>query len=205
MKLEEILKKQGLNDEQITAITKSMASNKIYITSLENIDERYNKLKDQKKDLETQLGTANTTITDLKKYEKNNEELKGKIAAYETEKSNYEKMLSDKDFDYALDKALSSYKCKNSKIVKNLLERDKLKLDGESIIGLKDQMDSIKKENDFLFESVIGGTGSFKTGGSGSQGGQGSSGNDENFAERLGKAKASQMQGGGLNGFLNNK
>ena len=49
MKLAEILKAQGLNDEQITAVQNSMKENKLYTTSLENVDERYNKLKTQRK------------------------------------------------------------------------------------------------------------------------------------------------------------
>ena len=59
MQLEEILKQQGLSDEQVATIKKSMTDNKIYITSLENADERYTKLKGQKEDAEKQLQTAN--------------------------------------------------------------------------------------------------------------------------------------------------
>ena len=42
---EEILKAQGVTDEQIKAIQTSMKENRVYETSLENADERYNKLK----------------------------------------------------------------------------------------------------------------------------------------------------------------
>ena len=51
MKLLEILKAQGLTDDQINAIQTSMKENKVYETSLENADERYNKLKTQKLEL----------------------------------------------------------------------------------------------------------------------------------------------------------
>ena len=39
MKLLEILKAQGLTDDQINAIQTSMKENKVYETSLENADE----------------------------------------------------------------------------------------------------------------------------------------------------------------------
>lgn len=84
MTFEELLKQQGLSAEQIAAITKGMSENKIYTTSLENVDERYTKLKGQKEDIDKQLETANTTITELKKTGGDAEKLKAKIGEYET-------------------------------------------------------------------------------------------------------------------------
>ena len=49
MKLMEILKAQGLSDEQINKITASMKENKVYETSLENIDERIVYTKNENK------------------------------------------------------------------------------------------------------------------------------------------------------------
>ncbi|MEG2893849.1 MAG: hypothetical protein RR840_10870, partial [Clostridium sp.] len=46
--------------------------NKIYTTSLENADERYQKLKGQEEDMESQLDTASKTIKDLKKNNADN-------------------------------------------------------------------------------------------------------------------------------------
>ncbi len=45
MKFEEILKAQGLTDEQIKAVMGVMKKEKIYTTTLENAEERYNKLQ----------------------------------------------------------------------------------------------------------------------------------------------------------------
>ena len=58
-------------------------------------------------------------------------------------------------FDHALDGALTGAKAKNSKAVRALLDTEQLKFndaDG-SIIGLKDQLEKIQKENDYLFAS----------------------------------------------------
>ena len=102
MDFKELLKAQGLSDDQIKAITKSMKENKIYTTSEENIDTRYAKLKEKKEDLETQLTSANDTIKNLKALEIDNTKLKDEIAKFETDKANYEKALTEKDFNYAL-------------------------------------------------------------------------------------------------------
>lgn len=197
MKFEELLKKQGLTDEQVNAILSGMKENKIYTTSLENAEVRYNKLKDDKKDLETQLGKANNTINDLNKLKIDNEELKSKIGNYETEKANYEKALADKDFNYALDKALIDYKCKDTELIKSLIKRDGIKFEGDTVIGLKEQMETIQKERDYLFEKEIKGTGSFNTGGN-----TGGTGTVTNFATELGKAKAQQSKDAGLANFI---
>jgi hypothetical protein len=56
-------------------------------------------------------------------------------------------------FDHALDGALSGAKAKNPKAVKALLSSDALKYneaDG-SIVGLNEQLEKIKSENDYLF------------------------------------------------------
>lgn len=198
MKFEELLKKQGLTDEQVTSITSAMNESKIYTTSVQNADVRYAKVKDDKKDLETQLGNANTTIADLKKLEIDNEDLKGKITTYEAEKSNYEKALETKDFEYALDKGLSEYKMKNPKLVRALLNTEKLQVVDGEVVGLKEQVESIKKENDYLFEKEIGGTGSFATGGNGG----GNEPQTISFATELGKQKAESVQSKGIDSFI---
>lgn len=200
MGLEELLKKQGLTDEQVTAVTGAMKTEKIYTTSIENADVRYKKATEDKKDLETQLTTANTTITNLKQYEKDNEKLKEDIATYEATNETYKKELEAKDFNYAIDKAFGEYKVSDSKakLVKTLLENDKLKVVDGNVIGLKEQMETIKKDHDYLFEKEIGGTGAFETGGAG--------GTDpklkESFATQLGKQKAEQIQAKGIADFI---
>ena len=68
-------------------------------------------------------------------------------------------------FDHALESALSGAKAKNVKAVQALLNKDGLKLnDDGTIIGLNEQLEKIKSENDYLFadakpipEVVLGG------------------------------------------------
>jgi len=107
--------------------------------------------------LKTQLTEASKQIEgfkgmDIEGVKKSADEWKAKAEQAETEaKAQLEKLK----FDHALDGALTVAKGKNAKAIKALLNTELLKLndaDG-SIVGLKDQLDKIKTENDYLFES----------------------------------------------------
>lgn len=117
---------------------------------------------------ESELTTANTKITDLqtqltdanKKIESfKGMDIDGIKAAADDWKQKYEKAAKDADdkinalkFDHALEGALTASKAKNAKAVKALLDMDGLKMNGEEIVGLSEQLEKIKKENDFLFD-----------------------------------------------------
>ena len=51
----------------------------------------------------------------------------------------------------AVDKALANAKAKNVKMVKALLDMEKVKLDGENIIGLDDQIKTLKADPTSMF------------------------------------------------------
>lgn len=155
--MEELLKKQGYTDEQIQKIIGGMKENKIYTTKEEKIEERYGKLKEQKEALDEQIKTANATIEDLKKNNTDNETLQTKVNEYETKVTDYEKKISDMQFNYAVDGALKGANVKNTKAVKALLNMENVKIDGESIIGLNDQLETLKKSDSYLFDTTVSG------------------------------------------------
>ncbi|MCT4593172.1 MAG: phage scaffolding protein [Anaeromicrobium sp.] len=126
----------------------------------------------------SKLNDANSTIRDYKKQlkdrDKQLEDLKGKAEGNEDltkeiEKlkgenkkvtEDYEAKLKEKDFNYALDRALTDAKVKNPKAVKALLNLENIKLDGNDLIGLKEQMEKVKESDSYLFEErQEGGTG----------------------------------------------
>lgn len=154
MKLIDILKAQGLTDEQINKITASMKENKVYETSLENADERYSKMKGKKEDFEGQLKTANDTIADLKKNNTDNETLQKTITDHEATIENLKKEAETKDFNYALDTALKESKCKNTKALKALLNMEVIKVNGDKVEGLEDQLKTLKESESYLFDVV---------------------------------------------------
>ena len=153
MEFKEILKAQSLTDEQINNITAKMKEEKIYTTSLENADERYTKLKGQKADLDEQIKTANATIEDLKKNNKDNEALQQTIQDHETTIENLKKESAQKDFNYALDSALKDNKCKNAKALKALLDLDNIKFNEGKLEGLEGQLNALKESDGYLFDT----------------------------------------------------
>ena len=162
MKLMEILKAQGLSDEQINKITASMKENKVYETSLENIDERYSKLKTQKDDLVGQLNTANTTIENLKKNNKDNETLQQTIKDHETTIETLKKDSEVKIRNLTLNNAINSKLAK----VETQFDREKLTIKEDGTIeGLDEQFKTLSETYSEWFEestpSNSGGLGNF--------------------------------------------
>jgi predicted nucleic acid-binding Zn-ribbon protein len=107
--------------------------------------------------LKKQLTEAGAAIEGFKKLDVDGikaaaDEWKAKAEAAQAEAA---KQVAALKFDHALDGALTGAKAKNAKAVRALLTLDALKLnetDG-SILGLKEQLEKIKTENDFLFDS----------------------------------------------------
>ena len=153
MEFKELLKAQNLTDEQINNITAKMKEEKIYTTSLENADERYTKLKGQKADLDEQIKAANTTITELKKNNKDNEALQQTIQDHEATIENLKKESAQKDFNYALSNALKDNKCKNAKALKALLDLDNIKFNEGKLEGLEGQLTALKESDGYLFDT----------------------------------------------------
>lgn len=101
--------------------------------------------------LSEQLKTANTTINDLKKDNKDNEVLQTKVTDYEKKVNDYEKQIEDMKFNYVLEGALTSSNVRNIKAVKALLNLENVKLDGETLVGLNDQLEALKESDGYLF------------------------------------------------------
>lgn len=84
MTLQDILKAQGLTDEQIEKIMSEMQQNNIFTASEENLDTRYGKLKTDHEGITKQLTEAQDLIEQLKKGTGDNDALQKKITEYET-------------------------------------------------------------------------------------------------------------------------
>jgi hypothetical protein len=109
--------------------------------------------------IQKQLDEANATIESFKKMDiegvkKTAEDWKQKAEQIEKDSKAQLALLK---FDTALDSALGTAKAKNIKAVKALLKAEDLKLsekDG-SIIGLKEQLEQVKTDNEYLFDSDV--------------------------------------------------
>lgn len=108
MTMQEILKSKGMSDADIESTLGEMKQNKIFITSHENMDVRYPKLKADHDELTAQHGEATKLIEQFKAGAKDNETLQGKITSYESTIAELTKQLNDQKIESAMDRKLTA-------------------------------------------------------------------------------------------------
>lgn len=125
---------------------------------IEKVEAKLNTANDQITSLQGQLEDRDGQLKDLKKSAGDNEELKQQIAdlqkANEDTKKNLESQLQQTKVNSAINLALSGAKARDAKAVMPFINRDTLKLNEDgSVAGLKEQIEAVKKDKGFLFES----------------------------------------------------
>ena len=122
--------------------------------------DRFDQVNNEKNDYKAQMLDRDKQLETLKKGAKDNEELTKKIEelqnANQTAKADYDKKIMDIQIDNAVDSALRNAKAKNTIAAKAFIDRSKLKLEGEKILGLDEQIKAITEgeETKFLFDVV---------------------------------------------------
>jgi len=147
----EDLEKLELNAEQINQI---MA---LHGKDIEKHKADLAALTTERDGLKKQLEEANAAIEGFKQLDVDAikaaaDEWKAKA---EQAQKDAQAQIQQLKFEHALDQALAGAKAKNVKAVRALLQMDALKLneaDG-SIVGLKEQLEKLQSEADYLFES----------------------------------------------------
>ena len=129
-------------------------------------------LTNQISDRDNQLNELKSKVTDNEALTKQITDLQNKNASA---KNDYEKTIADMKRDFGVANALRDAKAKNVKAVLALVDMTKVKMDGDTVTGLADQIEALKKNEDtaFLFESGEGGKPNFAGGfkpGAGSEG-----------------------------------
>lgn len=148
----------GLSKEQVDKV---MAANG---KDIEQLKTENDDLSKQLNDTKTQLETATGSLTDSEKMLKDlkakagdNDELKGQLADYQKQlkqaKADGEAKLAQSRKAYEIMLAVQKSGAKDAKIVSGLIDPDKVTVDGKNITGLTEQIDSIKTDHDYLFES----------------------------------------------------
>lgn len=168
-----------------------------FVNSTEYVPkDRFTQVNDEKNEYKKQVGERDKQLIDLQGKVKDNEALTQEIEKLKTANSttaaDYEKKLQQIQYDVAINNALKDSKAKDINLIKALLDNDKLKVNGEEVIGLKEQLEAIKKDKDYLFEKEVPGTGSFKTGGSPNPDGGGTG--EKSLGERLALEKTNQLK-----------
>lgn len=146
----EDLKALGIADENIDAIMKlhgvDIESHKATITTLTS----------ERDTFKTQADEATKQINDFKGMDiegvkKAAADWEAKAKQIETESA---AQVAKVKFDYALEGELkNTYKVRDVVAIKAHLKPDAIQYDGEKFIGLKEQIEPLQKDKDFLFES----------------------------------------------------
>ena len=149
--LKELLKNAGIEnvDDLEGKISKELPK---YFKPAKDFNEVNEKLKTANREIET-LKTTNTNIqTEYENFKK------GAIsqADYEAKKkeieANSKAEIEKVRLDSKIDLAINNAKAKNVKSVKANLDLDKIKLDGDKLLGFDDQIEALKKSDAYLFD-----------------------------------------------------
>lgn len=143
--MKEKLLKMGFTEEQIEKILSD------FVTK-----EEYQKLEEKnKKDVEL----LNTQLEDLKKGAGVSEELKKQIETLQNEnkakEEEYKQEIYNIKLNNEVENLLNKAGSKNNIAVKALLlKMENIKLENDKIIGLSEQLEEVKKNNDYLFNAT---------------------------------------------------
>lgn len=109
------------------------------------------------KDLEAELQNRNQQLDDLSKKASGSDELAKEIQALKDanaqQQADYEQKLQQTKLDAKLTEALTAAKSRNVKSVLANLDVSQIKLDGEKLLGLDDQLSALKESDAYLFAS----------------------------------------------------
>lgn len=152
--------------------------------------EKFDAVNTDNKELKQQLKDRDTQLDDLKTKAAGHEDLTKQIedlkAQNQKSTQEYQDKLNKQAFDFALDKSLTGAKAKNPKAVRALLDTETIKLDGEKLSGLDDQLKALKESDSYLFDSDEGGGGDAKPTPTFSQGQHQKQNNADPFVSALG-------------------
>ncbi|MBQ8825635.1 MAG: phage scaffolding protein [Oscillospiraceae bacterium] len=123
----------------------------------------FNAKLEEIKGLNARISENDKQFEVLKKSAEASEGLKAQIETLQNEnktaKESFEKQLLETKFNSALELKLASSGAKNSKALKGLLDMEKIKFEDGQLIGFDEQLETIKKDNDYLFGSTPSSTG----------------------------------------------
>jgi DNA repair exonuclease SbcCD ATPase subunit len=150
--LKEILKKAGIEEGKLDSVIGDINKElpKYFIPK-----DKYNEVAEAKKKLEADIAERDNQLEQLKNAAGNSEELKAQIEQLQAENQKaaeeWQAKMAQMQLDFAIEKALAAAKAKNAKAVKALLDLEKVKLDGDKLLGLEDQLKEIQQSDPYLF------------------------------------------------------
>ncbi len=150
--LKEILKKAGIEEAKVDGVIGDINKElpKRFIPK-----DKYNEVAEAKKKLEADIQERDNQLEQLKNAAGNSEELKAQIEQLQAENQKaaeeWQAKMAQMQLDFALERALTTARAKNPKAVKALLDMEKVKLDGDQLLGLDDQLKALQQSDPYLF------------------------------------------------------
>ena len=116
----------------------------------------YDELENDNKTLKKTNKKHEEDLKNLKKDLKDNKELQEKIETLEKENSDnaatYEKEKAEIRYNYELNAAIEKSGAKNCKAILGMLDQEKIKLVDNTLVGLDEQIKSLKESDSYLFK-----------------------------------------------------
>ncbi|MDI6572759.1 phage scaffolding protein [Leuconostoc lactis] len=142
----------GLTKEQVDSVFK------LHGQEVNDLNAQVSTLTAERDGYQSQVDDVTTKLNDAKAATGNNQELTSQLQQLQSDldsaKQEAENRVSQTKVDYELKLALKENGALNDKAVSALLDRDVIKLDNEGkITGLSEQIEAVKTENPFLFET----------------------------------------------------
>ncbi|MBO1515598.1 phage scaffolding protein [Metabacillus bambusae] len=151
--------KELLGEELYKQVMEKTGDNKIAIVSDGNWfpKDKFDTVNKENKDIKGQLKDRDTQLKDLETKAQGNADLQKQIQDLQADNKkvadDYQAKLNQQSFDFALKDALTGAKAKNPKAVEALLNRESIKLDGDKLLGLDEQLKAIQESDSYLFDS----------------------------------------------------
>lgn len=146
MKKEDLIK-LGLTEEQADKVIEGYGQ----MIPKSRLDDKIDEVNDYKQ----QLADRDTQLKELQTKATGNADLQAEITRLQQEneqvKADFESQLTQKDYDFALTEALRTAKAKNPTAVKALLNVEAIKLVDGKLMGLDEQLATLKTSDDYLF------------------------------------------------------
>ena len=155
MNLNEILKAKNIGDDVIQAIMADMKANGIYTASEENLDIRYGKLKTQSEGYLKERDEARSTLEELQKAAKGQENLQQIIKDHEQREAQLQAELEQTKIEAEIKVGLLAEKALDvDYLTFKLKEKGELALDENGKIkGWEDKVAALKTQLPTQFES----------------------------------------------------
>lgn len=152
----DFLKELGIEGEPVEKIMAEVGKEHANDAKVSELQSQVDTLKSSNEDLTSQVSVRDGQIEDLGKQAGNSKELTAKIEelkeANKDADTEYQGKLATINKNNKVDLALRDAGARNPRAVRALLDETKVSVDGDNLLGLADQLDSLKESDSYLFQ-----------------------------------------------------